>query len=300
MQTTWLYVVIAFCVLTMAYVIFNYVRIKKMEEGTERMVKMSAIIREGSNVFLKKEFTTIAIVVFIIALLLSLFIEKFSGLTFIFGAIMSSTVCILGMKSATFANVRTANKAKESLSIGETVKVALCGGSISGLSVQALGLLGLLIIVLISGVGPQTLENLTGLGLSEYNGCGIIWIDSLLTNTSVMRITSYSLGCSTVAMFNRVAGGNFTKAADISADILGKIRNDLPEDDSRVPNVIADFIGDNVNDIAGNCSDLLESFVATLSASIIVAVGLLSTTGITASFFTSSYVFPLVVAVGGL
>ena len=300
MQTTWLYVVIAFCVLTMAYVIFNYVRIKKMEEGTERMVKMSAIIREGSNVFLKKEFTTIAIVVFIIALLLSLFIEKFSGLTFIFGAIMSSTVCILGMKSATFANVRTANKAKESLSIGETVKVALCGGSISGLSVQALGLLGLLIIVLISGVGPQTLENLTGLGLSEYNGCGIIWIDSLLTNTSVMRITSYSLGCSTVAMFNRVAGGNFTKAADISADILGKIRNDLPEDDSRVPNVIADFIGDNVNDIAGNCSDLLESFVATLSASIVVAVGLLSTTGITTSFFTSSYVFPLVVAGGGL
>ena len=300
MQTTWLYVVIAFCVLTMAYVIFNYVRIKKMEEGTERMVKMSAIIREGSNVFLKKEFTTIAIVALIIALLLSLFIEKFSGLTFIFGAIMSSTVCILGMKSATFANVRTANKAKESLSIGETVKVALCGGSISGLSVQALGLLGLLIIVLISGVGPQTLENLTGLGLQEYNGCGIIWIDSLLTNTSVMRITSYSLGCSTVAMFNRVAGGNFTKAADISADILGKIRNDLPEDDSRVPNVIADFIGDNVNDIAGNCSDLLESFVATLSASIIVAVGLLSTTGITASFFTSSYVFPLVVAGGGL
>ena len=300
MQTTWLYVVIAFCVLTMAYVIFNYIRIKKMEEGTERMVTMSAIIREGSNVFLKKEFTTIAIVVLIIALLLSLFIEKFSGLTFIFGAIMSSTVCILGMKSATFANVRTANKAKESLNIGETVKVALCGGSISGLSVQALGLLGLLIIVLISGVGPQTLENLTGLGLSEYNGCGIIWIDSLLTNTSVMRITSYSLGCSTVAMFNRVAGGNFTKAADISADILGKIRNDLPEDDSRVPNVIADFIGDNVNDIAGNCSDLLESFVATLSASIIVAVGLLSTTGITASFFTSSYVFPLVVAGGGL
>ena len=300
MSNNLLFIVLGICIIAMLYVMYNYIKIKRMPEGTERMVKMSAIIREGSNVFLKKEFTTIAIVVFIIALLLSLFIEKFSGLTFIFGAIMSSTVCILGMKSATFANVRTANKAKESLNIGETVKVALCGGSISGLSVQALGLLGLLIIVLISGVGPQTLENLTGLGLSEYNGCGIIWIDSLLTNTSVMRITSYSLGCSTVAMFNRVAGGNFTKAADISADILGKIRNDLPEDDSRVPNVIADFIGDNVNDIAGNCSDLLESFVATLSASIIVAVGLLSTTGITASFFTSSYVFPLVVAGGGL
>ena len=178
---------------------------------------------------------------------------------------MRLIVCILGMKSATYANVRTANKAKESLSVGQTVKVALKGGSVSGLSVQALGLLGLVLIVIISGVGPQTLETLSGTGLESlktYNGNGLVNIRALLTNTSIMRITTYALGCSTVAMFNRVAGGNYTKAADISADILGKIRNDLPEDDSRVPNVIADFIGDNVNDIAGNCSDLLESFVS--------------------------------------
>ncbi len=300
MGKSWLWVIVAICLLTVAYVVYNYIRIKKMEEGTDRMVKMSGIIREGANVFLKKEFTTIGIVVIVIALLLSLFIEKFSGVTYLFGALMSSTVCILGMKSATYANVRTANKAKESLSIGETVKVALCGGSISGLSVQALGLLGIVIIVLISGLGPQDVITATGLGLQQYEGTGLIAIDALITNSSVMRITSYSLGCSTVAMFNRVAGGNFTKAADISADILGKIRNDLPEDDSRVPNVIADFIGDNVNDIAGNCSDLLESFVATMSASIVVAIGLLSTFGITSAFFTSSFVFPLVVAGGGL
>lgn len=300
MGKSWLWIIVAICVLTIAYVVFNYIRIKRMEEGTERMIKMSGIIREGANVFLKKEFTTIGIVVLVIAVLLSLFIEKFSGITYVFGALMSSTVCVLGMKSATYANVRTANTAKKTMSIGETVKVALCGGSISGLSVQALGLLGIVIILIISGVGPQDLITATGLGLQAYKGCGIIAIDALLTNTSVMRITSYSLGCSTVAMFNRVAGGNFTKAADISADILGKIRNDLPEDDSRVPNVIADFIGDNVNDIAGNCSDLLESFVATMSASIIVAVGLLSTIGITSAFFTSAYVFPIVVAGGGL
>ena len=119
-----------------------------------------------------------------------------------------------------------------------------------------------------------------------------------------MRITTYSLGCSTVAMFNRVAGGNYTKAADISADILGKIRNDLPEDDSRVPNVIADFIGDNVNDIAGNCSDLLESFVATISASIVLAIAFLGNTGlaanITEKFFNSAVFYPVVVAGGGL
>ncbi len=303
MGKMWLFIMIAICVLAIFYVVYNYISIKKLKEGNERMVKMSAIIREGASVFLKKEFTTIGIVVLIIALLLSLFIEKFSGLTYIFGALMSSVVCILGMKSATYANVRTANVAKETLSIGKTVKVALTGGSISGISVQAFGLLGLLIVVLISGIGPQTfagIETLSGGGIQAYEGCGIIFIDALLTNASIMRVTAYSLGCSTVAMFNRVAGGNFTKAADISADILGKIRNDLPEDDSRVPNVIADFIGDNVNDIAGNCSDLLESFVATMSASIVVAVGLIATSGMNSALFTSSYIFPLVIAGGGL
>ena len=301
MSKVWLFAMLGICVLALVYVVYNYVTIKKLKEGNERMVKMSAIIREGAGVFLKKEFTTIGIVILVIATAFSLFIETYSGLTYILGALMSSVVCILGMKSATYANVRTANVAKESLSIGKTVKVALGGGSISGLSVQAMGLLGILLVVIVSGVGPQTeIATLTGTGIQTYQGCGIIFIDSLLTNTSVMRVTSYSLGCSTVAMFNRVAGGNFTKAADISADILGKIRNDLPEDDSRVPNVIADFIGDNVNDIAGNCSDLLESFVATMSASIIVAIGLLSTLGMTANMFTSAYVFPLVVAGGGL
>ncbi len=303
MSNIWLWIIIFVCILTMIYVIYNYVSIKQMSEGNERMVKMSAIIREGSNVFIKKEFTTISIVITLLAVLFSLFIEKFSGITYMFGALMSSTVCILGMKSATYANVRTANKAKETLSVGETVKVALKGGSISGLSVQAFGLLGIVIVVLISGVGPQTLETLSGVGLSSlktYEGNGLIEFKALLTNASIMRITTYSLGCSTVAMFNRVAGGNYTKAADISADILGKIRNDLPEDDSRIPNVIADFIGDNVNDIAGNCSDLLESFVATISASIVIAISLLSINGITADLFKATYIYPLVLAGGGL
>ncbi len=285
MNKTWLYIIFAVCVLAIFYVVYNYVSIKKLKEGNERMVKMSSIIRDGAGVFLKKEFTTIGIVVLVVASLLSLFIEKFSGLTYIFGALMSSIVCILGMKSATYANVRTANIAKETLSIGKTVKVALSGGSVSGIAVQAFGLLGLLLVVLVSGV-------------ETAQGAGIISIQSLFTNASIMRITAYSLGCSTVAMFNRVAGGNFTKAADISADILGKIRNDLPEDDSRVPNVIADFIGDNVNDIAGNCSDLLESFVATMTASIVVAVGIVSNTA--SNLFVASYVFPLVIAGGGL
>ena len=289
MSNTWLFIILGICFVALMYVLYNFISIKKMDEGTEQMKKMSGIIRDGANVFIKKEFTTIAIVIAVLAVLFTLFIEKFSGLTYLFGASMSSIVCILGMKSATYANVRTANKARETLSIGKTVKVALKGGSISGLSVQALGLLGLIVIVLISGI-------------NTVKSNGIISIDALLTNASIIRITTYSLGCSTVAMFNRVAGGNYTKAADISADILGKIRNDLPEDDSRVPNVIADFIGDNVNDIAGNCSDLLESFVATIAASIIVALGFVSNGTLieTHELFKATALFPLVMAGGGL
>ena len=306
MSNLWLWIILGVCLLALLFVVYNYIVIKRMPEGTDRMIKMSAIIREGSNVFIKKEFTTIAIVIAVLAVLFTLFIEKFSGITYILGATMSSIVCILGMKSATYANVRTANKAKESLNVGETVKVALKGGSISGLSVQLFGLLGIVLIVLISGVGPQK-DTIVGTLLNNsvlkgFEGNGLIPIKALLTNSAVMRITTYSLGCSTVAMFNRVAGGNYTKAADISADILGKIRNDLPEDDSRVPNVIADFIGDNVNDIAGNCSDLLESFVATISATIVIAVGLLTTTGVnlTVDLFKATYLFPLLLAGGGL
>ena len=201
------------------------------------------------------------------------------------GAAMSSIVCVLGMTSATYANVRTANKARESLSIGETVKVALCGGSISGLAVQAFGMFGLVSVLLMwGGIDP------------DAEGTG--FIANLVCNPSVMRVSTYSLGCSVVAMFNRVAGGNYTKAADISADILAKIRHDMPEDDSRVPNVVADFIGDNVNDIAGNCSDLLESFVATMSAAIMIAVTNFS--GLGPEIFTATSVFPIILAGGGL
>lgn len=260
MSIAWYIVVFAIIAATIGYVAYNFFRIRKMPEGTKEMVEMAGIIRSGANTFMKTEYRTIVIVVILLAAVFSLFVEKSSGITFLFGALMSSCACVIGMRSATYANVRTANKARESLSIGETVKVALCGGSISGLGVQAFGLLGLVAVLLIFG---NVRHDVLGGGiLTTLEG----------VNPTIMRVSTYSLGCSLVAMFNRVAGGNYTKAADISADILAKVRNDLPEDDSRVPNVIADFIGDNVNDIAGNCSDLLESFVATISATLMIAV----------------------------
>jgi len=289
LTSSWL-IVLGVVFLALIYVAFNYFRIKKMPEGTPEMIELSGIIRSGAQTFLKTEFKSISIVVAVVAVIFTLCVEKTSGITFLMGALMSSIVCVLGMQSATYANVRTSNKAKESLSIGETVKVALCGGSISGLAVQAFGMLGFLAVLLCFG-GVQ----------HDAESSGLV-IKTLTCNPYVMRISTYSLGCSIVAMFNRVAGGNYTKAADISSDILGKLRHDLPEDDSRIPNTIADFIGDNVNDIAGNCSDLLESFVATMSASIMIAVTLYQTHGETVSdaTFNATVLFPTILAGCGL
>lgn len=282
------YIVLGVVLITMTYIFFNYYKIKRLEEGNEEMQEMAQIIRDGSNTFLKTEYKAIVVVVLLLALILSLFVEKSSGLTLLIGAAMSSSACIIGMKSATYANVRTANTAKKTLSVGETVRVALRGGSISGLSVQAFGVLGVVLIVMIGGVDP----NVTGTG----------FLANLTCNPDVMRISTYSLGCSVVAMFNRVAGGNYTKAADISSDILAKIRHDLPEDDSRIPNVVADFIGDNVNDIAGNCSDLLESFVATISATIMIAVTIYggASSIITEATFQATTLYPILLAGAGL
>ncbi|MDY3285780.1 MAG: sodium-translocating pyrophosphatase [Eubacteriales bacterium] len=287
------FIILGVVALAILYIFWNYRRIRNMDEGTPEMAEMSAIIRSGAAAFLKTEYKTISIVVVIVALIFSLFVEKTSGLTFLLGAGMSSIVCILGMRSATYANVRTANRARQTLSIGETVKVALCGGSISGLSVQAFGMLGLLLVLILwRGV--------------DYNAVSTGLIANLECNPYITRITTYSLGCSLVAMFNRVAGGNYTKAADISSDILAKLRHDMPEDDSRVPNVVADFIGDNVNDIAGNCSDLLESFVATMAAAIMIAVTIFKSalaggsSSITEATFSATCIFPIVLAGGGL
>ena len=286
MTSSWI-IVLCVVLLAIAYVFYNFFRIRKMEEGTSEMVEMAGIIRSGASTFMKTEYKTIVIVVILVAALFSLFVEKTSGISFIMGSLMSSIVCVLGMRSATYANVRTANKARQSLSIGETVKVALCGGSISGLAVQAFGMLGLVAVLLIWGVDKDA----TGTG----------FLANLTCNPSIMRISCYSLGCSLVAMFNRVAGGNYTKAADISSDILAKLRHDMPEDDSRVPNVVADFIGDNVNDIAGNCSDLLESFVATMSASIMIALTVFQkATGIGEATFNATIIYPIVLAGCGL
>lgn len=142
------------------------------------------------------------------------------------------------------------------------------------------------------------IANFDGLLHPVADGSGLL--TQLFCNPAIVRLTTYGLGCSVVAMFNRVAGGNYTKAADISADIVAKNRHDLPEDDSRMPNTVADFIGDNVNDIAGNGSDLLESFVATLVSSVLIATMLYNSEGMSDGTLRSMVLYPIALAAGGL
>ena len=278
--------VILISILALDYITYNFFRLRAMDEGTEEMVEIAGIIRRGAKTFMRAEYKIIIPVIIIVAAIFTCFIEKTSGITFIVGATMSSLACIIGMRSATYANVRTANTALRTKKIGPTTQTALRGGSISGLCVPAFGLLGLMLIFIVAG-GVKI--GATGGGLLVSFSC----------NPTIMRFTTYSLGCSLVAMFNRIAGGNYTKAADISADIVAKIRHDMPEDDSRMPNTIADFIGDNVNDIAGNCSDLLESFVATVVACILIA-GTMVTENTGEALFRATSIFPIAIAGFGL
>ena len=279
-------IVILITLLALGLAVFNFRYVRGMKEGTAEMSEMAGVIRDGANVFMRTEYKTIVITVAVVAVIFLLLIEWSSAITFVLGAAMSSAACIFGMKAASYANVRTANRARSG-SMNRTMKVALRGGSVSGLSVQAFGLLGLVLILLVTG----------GVKIGAVSSGLIVHLEC---NPSIMRLTTYSLGCSIVAMFNRVAGGNFTKAADISADIIGKNRHDLPEDDRRVPNTIADFIGDLVNDIAGNCSDLLESFVATIVAAILIAVSVMESDAISETLFKSMYRFPILLAGIGL
>ena len=279
-------IVILITLLALGLAVFNFRYVRGMKEGTAEMSEMAGVIRDGANVFMRTEYKTIVITVAVVAVIFLLLIEWSSAITFVLGAAMSSAACIFGMKAASYANVRTANRARSG-SMNRTMKVALRGGSVSGLSVQAFGLLGLVLILLVTG----------GVKIGAVSSGLIVHLEC---NPSIMRLTTYSLGCSIVAMFNRVAGGNFTKAADISADIIGKNRHDLPEDDRRVPNTIADFIGDLVNDIAGNCSDLLESFVATIVAAILIAVSVMESDAISEALFKSMYRFPILLAGIGL
>ena len=261
-----LILVIVAAMLALGYAAFNFIGVKKLDEGTDRMSEIAEAIRVGANAFITYEYKIIGIVVVIIAIIFAAIFSvqygKFSwepSVCFIIGVVMSASAGWVGMKIATYANVRVSNTARKTKNIGSTLKVALKGGSVMGLCVGGFALLGLFLVYIIFGYGLN-----------------MISISALRDGQHIFTqcLSCYALGCSIVAMFNRVGGGIYTKAADMGADLVGKTEAHIPEDDPRNPATIADNVGDNVGDVAGLGSDLLESFVGAISSAIILAVSL--------------------------
>lgn len=223
------------------FALITYLGIKRRPAGNETMREIAEMIHEGAMVFLQREYSIIAIFVLIVAVLLATFLELQSALAFVSGAICSMLAGFFGMKAATRSNVRTA-QAATSLNMGEALEVAFRGGTVMGLSVASLGLLGLGLLLHLFG-DPETARFING----------------------------FAMGASSVALFARVGGGIYTKSADVGADLVGKVEAGIPEDDPRNPAVIADNVGDNVGDTAGMGADLFESFVGSMIATIAIA-----------------------------
>ncbi len=282
-------------VLAIAYAAFNFFTVKKMEEGTERMQEIGSAIRTGANAFINYEYKIVAIIGAVVAVVVLVIISWQAAIAFLMGAIMSAAAGYVGMKIATYCNVRVTNKARESRDLGKTLKVAFKGGSVMGLCVAGFALLGAVLVYLIFGLGAGQIAAITNhTAESAKNFIG-------LPTNFTMTLSGYALGCSIIAMFNRVGGGIYTKAADMGADLVGKTEEHIPEDDPRNPATIADNVGDNVGDVAGLGSDLLESYVGAILSAVMLAGELFMHNLVgEAKFLSSLMLFPLVFAGCGL
>ena len=240
------------------YTLIKFNWVSKQEAGTERMKEIARYIQEGAMAFLRAEYKILTYFVIVAALLLG--IMGYSNpnsnwsiaVAFVMGAIFSALAGFIGMRVATKANVRTAHAARTSLS--KALSVSFTGGSVMGLGVAGLAVLGLggLFIVLKAIFAPDAA------------------VDSMEMKRTIEVLTGFSLGAESIALFARVGGGIYTKAADVGADLVGKVEAGIPEDDPRNPATIADNVGDNVGDVAGMGADLFGSYVATVLATMVL------------------------------
>ncbi len=251
--------ILAVCALCFAAWKARYVSLA--EPGNARMQEIAAAIAEGADAFLKSEYKILAVFIGVLLLLIGVFIDWGTALCFLIGALFSILAGFCGMKVATRANVRTANAAQES-GMNKALSIAFAGGSVMGMCVVGLGLLGCSLIYIITG---------------NYN-----------------ILFGFSLGASSIALFARVGGGIYTKAADVGADLVGKVEAGIPEDDPRNPAVIADNVGDNVGDVAGMGADLFESYVGALISAL--TLGVL----VSGRFEGAGAFYPLLIAAVGI
>ncbi len=220
-----------------------YFRVKSQPAGNETMNRIAGYVREGSMAFLVREYKVLAVYSVVVGVALGLAISWLASLSFLMGAFLSLLAGFFGMKAATYANVRTTQAASTG-SKAKALMVALDGGAVMGLSVAGLGLIGLGVMYTIYQGQPE-------LGTVLH---------------------SFAVGASSIALFARIGGGIYTKAADVGADIAGKVIQGIPEDDPRNPGVIADNVGDNVGDVAGMGADIYESMVAAIVSAMAIAL----------------------------
>ncbi|MEO7988919.1 MAG: sodium-translocating pyrophosphatase [Chryseolinea sp.] len=252
-NSTFALTIIGISVMALVYAFFQSRWVSKQDPGNERMQKIAKYIADGAMNFLKAEYKVLSIFVIVVAIVLSVSANPESshaiiGLAFVVGATLSALAGFIGMRVATKANVRTTEAARTSLS--KTFHISFTGGSVMGISVAALGVLGLTILF----AGLQKFYNTDGTHIHRV----------------LEILTGFSLGAESIALFARVGGGIFTKAADVGADLVGKVEAGIPEDDPRNPAVIADNVGDNVGDVAGMGADLFGSYVSTILATMVL------------------------------
>ena len=262
-----IYLVPAMALLGLLYMFIKYNWVSKQDAGTDRMKEISTYIAQGAMAFLRAEWKILGYFAVIVALLLGFMGSRSESshwsiaISFFIGAFLSALAGFIGMKAATKANVRTTHAARSSFS--KALSVSFSGGSVMGLGVAGLAVLGLggVFIVLIKIFAPGAMST------------------SHEVARAIEILTGFSLGAESIALFARVGGGIYTKAADVGADLVGKVEAGIPEDDPRNPATIADNVGDNVGDVAGMGADLFGSYVATVLATIVLGHEVTGTDG---------------------
>ena len=254
---------------------FYYKAVEAASPGNDRMVFLMEEIQKGARAFLKKEYTWVSVFVVVMLVLIAIVITPLASISYVIGAFLSGLAGYVGMTVATMANARTTEAAKDGP--GKALPIAFRGGAVMGFSVAGLALLGLMFVYLLF----------------------VVWTES---DDAFEIVTAYGLGASSIALFSRVGGGIYTKAADVGADLVGKVEAGIPEDDPRNPATIADNVGDNVGDVAGMGADLFESYAGSIIAPIsVVAFGF----GLTAvdadnELYLPLLMFPMAIAFVGM
>ncbi|MCE2894231.1 MAG: sodium-translocating pyrophosphatase [Flammeovirgaceae bacterium] len=279
-----LYALPFFGVLGLLYVVWKSAWVANQDAGTDKMKKIAGHIAEGAMAFLKAEYKVLVVFVACVAVLLAVTANGTTsswlvGVSFALGAFSSALAGFIGMRVATKANVRTTNAARKSL--GKALEIAFVGGSVMGMGVVGIGVLGLSILLIVYGnmFGLDTQDNVTRV---------------------ITIITGFSFGASSIALFARVGGGIYTKAADVGADLVGKVEAGIPEDHPLNPATIADNVGDNVGDVAGMGADLFESYVGSIVGTMVLGAAFM-VPGFSDNFNgLSAVLLPLVLAGVGI